>query len=103
MYPFHNYDDDHVDSPELKKFANFKDHKFASMQGTYLANIKKDIVPYNGATVNSIKTSIYSSYGDVVDAIDNKASITVFDGNCYIMPFEYTSLYKGGWSDKSLF
>lgn len=95
MYNFHQYENILDDSNVLKRFGNYKDHKYASIQGTYLANIKKNTTPYNGSSVTSIETSIYCSYGDVVDIKDGNTSITVFDGNSYIMPFEYTSLYKG--------
>lgn len=93
MFNFHKYETSKNDI--LKQFGNYKDHEAASIQGTYLTNIKKDTTPYNGSTLASIETSIYCSYGDIVDVKDETSSVTVFDGNCYIMPFEYTSMYKG--------
>lgn len=93
MFNFHKYETSKSDI--LKQFGNYKDHEAASIQGTYLTNIKKDTTPYNGSTLASIETSIYCSYGDIVDVKDETSSVTVFDGNCYIMPFEYTSMYKG--------
>lgn len=59
------------------------------IMGTYLCNIKKTSAPYGGDP----RYSTYRSYGnyfhkDVVNVVD------IYDGDCFIMPFEYVSCHK---------
>ena len=66
-----------------------------SVFGTYLCNIVKSSVPYGGGTQTAIDNSIYYSYSDIFKY--NKGSVNkvnIFDGDVFILPFEYTSLHK---------
>lgn len=72
-----------------------------SIAGTYISNIRKQTVPYGGQSWQSIQNSKYYSSGDIFKVIRdngvmNKKSNSpiVFNGDCYIVPFEYTSLHK---------
>lgn len=60
--------------------------------GTYLCNIKKDAVPYGGSDISSKQTSVYYSYGNYFDA--ETTNPVIFDGDCFIVPFEYVSMHK---------
>lgn len=63
-----------------------------SISGTYLCNLRRITIPYGGYDYQSRLTNIYHSYGNVFsEASINKA---VFDGDCFIMPFEYISMHK---------
>lgn len=71
-----------------------------SISGTYITNIRKQTTPYGGYGWDSIQNTKYYSTGDsfVVTRdsngnLENNKNI-VFSGDCYIVPFEYTSLYK---------
>ena len=64
------------------------------MFGAVLCNIrKKNVVPYGGTSYNSILSTVYNSYGNTNPA--DRATITVFDGDCNIIDFEY--LYYRKW------
>lgn len=71
-----------------------------SISGTYLTNMRKQTTPYGGYSWDSIQNTKYYSTGDsfVVKRDTNGNLINnrnaVFSGDCYIVPFEYTSLYK---------
>ena len=60
--------------------------------GTYLCNIKHKVTPYGGTSTTAIENSTYRSFGDLFDA--SQTTCTVFDGDCYILPFEYVSQHK---------
>lgn len=60
--------------------------------GTLLCNIRKSTVPYGGTSTASVKLQNYRSFGDYANV--NTGTINVFDGDTYIMPFEYCSLHK---------
>ena len=63
-----------------------------SISGTYLCNLRKVTIPYGGYDYQSRLTNTYYSYGDIFyDTAVNKA---VFDGDCFIMPFDYVSMHK---------
>lgn len=61
----------------------------APMFGTYLCNIKK-----NGTPKGDPKYSTYRSYGNYSIVKTSQNEIEVFDGDCFIQPFEYISLHK---------
>lgn len=63
-----------------------------SIAGTYLCNIRQQTRPYGGDDYMSRTVNTYSSHG-YYRTVD-KSSIPVFDGDCVIMPFEYTSMHK---------
>lgn len=71
-----------------------------SISGTYLTNMRKQTTPYGGYSWDAIQNTKYYSTGDsFVVTRDSNGQITnnkniVFSGDCYIVPFEYTSLYK---------
>lgn len=58
------------------------------VMGTFLCNIKQAGGGYNG----DAKYSIYRSYGNYFDKDTTNAD--VFDGDCFIQPFEYVSQHK---------
>lgn len=57
-----------------------------TIMGTFLCNIKQSITGYN----TDPKYSTYRSYGNYF----NTAVANVFDGDCFIQPFEYISQHK---------
>lgn len=61
--------------------------------GTFLCNIKHNVegAMYGGSSEHAKETSIYRSYGDYFKVGD---PTFVFDGDCFIMPFEYISQHK---------
>lgn len=66
-----------------------------SIMGTYLCNIRKSVLPYNGYDKTSRETNIYYSYGNYYTTnygVDN--STIIFDGDCFIQPFEYIAKHK---------
>lgn len=71
-----------------------------SIAGTYISNIRKQTIPYGGYSWEAIENTKYYSSGDtsvVLRTTEGKIinqSLFVFNGDCYIVPFEYTSLYK---------
>lgn len=66
-----------------------------SKLGTYLCNLKHDIVPYGGYTYLDRSLNTYYSYGDYVIVKENQDKISYsFNGDCYLMPFEYISAHK---------
>lgn len=70
-----------------------------SMLGTFLCNIRQNVIPYGGYTYQDRQLSNYYSYGDYFIATDdaytsNGQKVPVFDGDCFIEPFEYVSMHK---------
>lgn len=62
--------------------------------GTVLSNIRKSVTPYNGCSKQHRDTNVYYSYGDYTKKTEGGNTTTVFDGDCYIEPFEYISQHK---------
>lgn len=62
------------------------------MFGTYLCNLRKNVVPYGGSADESKKLSTYFSYGCY--SVADNSTIDVFCGDCFVQPFEYVSLHK---------
>ena len=73
----------------------FPPNPTTSCLGTYLCNIRQSVVPYGGSDEKSIELSTYTSYGDYFSS--NKHTVAVFDGDCFIEPFEYVSQHKAHW------
>lgn len=73
---------------QLQQERIFRD----SALGTYLCNLRKTASPYGGSDFESRRLNIYFSYGDMFDA--NNGTSTVFDGDCFILPFDYVSMHK---------
>ena len=74
---------DHTEYPIFNK----------SRFGTFLCNIVRDVIPYGGYDKVSKDNSVYYSYADIKKFANND-KITVFNGDTYIGPFEYTSAHK---------
>ena len=62
-----------------------------SIAGTYLCNIRQNVVPYGGYDKTSRSLNSYYSYGDIYNGNENAE---VFDGDCIIFPMEYVSMHK---------
>lgn len=60
--------------------------------GTYLTNLRQQIAPYGGASFTNRLTNVYYGDGDYFDATNSWN--TVFDGDCHVETFEYTSMHK---------
>ena len=71
-----------------------------SALGTYLCNIKHNVFPYGGSSYTDRQLSNYYSYGDYhIIGKTSSQQISVFDGDCFIEPLEYTSMHK--WYSKT--
>lgn len=77
-----------LDASKSKHASTFKD----SIGGTYLCNITQSVIPYEGADNTTISLSNYYSYGDYFDSSVDTAN--VFDGDTFILPFDYVSMHK---------
>lgn len=64
-----------------------------SILGTYLCNIRKEVVPYGGYDFATRNLNAYYSDGDYF-LNDGKEWNCVFNGDVYIGAFEYTSMHK---------
>ena len=84
----------YVDYAETQKEGEDGVHEIFrnSVAGTYLCNIRKRTTPYGGYTNADRLLNTYVSYGDV--QYDMNKPLMVFDGDCYIDVFEYTSCHK---------
>lgn len=72
--------------------SSYVDRFRNSVAGTYLCNIRKETIPYGGYTNADRNLNTYVSFGDV--QYDTKNPLYVFDGDCFIDVFEYTSCHK---------
>lgn len=61
------------------------------MLGTFICNLRHDVIPYGGSDYTSRKLNTYYSYGDYFTSTGNN---DVFDGDTYILPMEYVSMHK---------
>lgn len=64
----------------------------SSISGTFLCNLRQSTVPYGGYTYSARCLNQYVSFGDIRQS--SVKQIDVFDGDCYIQPFEYQSCHK---------
>lgn len=62
-----------------------------SIVGTYLCNLRHSVIPYGGSSNKAKSLNTYTSYGDYFDATGTNV---IFDGDCFIQPFEYVSMHK---------
>jgi len=62
--------------------------------GTFICNLQRQVIPYNGISDLSIRNSSYYSYGDFFNKEDEDNIAVVFDGDTFIMPFEYLHCRK---------
>ena len=63
-----------------------------TMLGTYLTNLRQQITPYGGYSFINRLTNIYYGDGNYFESKNDWN--TVFDGDCHIETFEYTSMHK---------
>lgn len=63
-----------------------------TLLGTYLTNLRQKITPYGGYSFTNRLTNIY--YGDGNYFQSKNEWNTVFDGDCHVETFEYTSMHK---------
>lgn len=63
-----------------------------TLLGTYLTNLRQQTTPYSGYSFTNRLTNIYYGDGNYFESI-NKWN-TVFDGDCHVETFEYTSMHK---------
>lgn len=79
---------DYIKSKSGKKVPIYR----SSIDGTFLCNLRQSTVPYGGYTYSARCLNQYVSFGDIRQS--NVKQIDVFDGDCYIQPFEYQSCHK---------
>lgn len=63
-----------------------------TLLGTYLTNLRQQTTPYGGHSFTNRLTNIYYGDGNYFES-ENKWN-TVFDGDCHVETFEYTSMHK---------
>ena len=63
-----------------------------TLLGTYLTNLRQQTTPYGGYSFSNRLTNIY--YGDGNYFESKNEWNTVFDGDCHVETFEYTSMHK---------
>ena len=63
-----------------------------TLLGTHLTNLRQQITPYGGYSFTNRLTNIY--YGDGNYFESKNEWNTVFDGDCHVETFEYTSMHK---------
>ena len=63
-----------------------------TLLGTYLTNLRQQITPYGGYSFANRLTNIYYGDGNYFESEDKWN--TVFDGDCHVETFEYTSMHK---------
>lgn len=63
-----------------------------TLLGTYLTNLRQQTTPYGGYSFADRLTNIYYGDGNYLES-ENKWN-TVFDGDCHVETFEYTSMHK---------
>ena len=65
-----------------------------SLVGTFLCNLRKNVIPYGGYSAVDRSLNTYCSYGNYFKKDDTSTKHVIFDGDCYIQPFEYVSMHK---------
>lgn len=63
-----------------------------TLLGTYLTNLRQQTTPYGGYSFTNRLTNIYYGDGNYFES-KNKWN-TIFDGDCHVETFEYTSMHK---------
>lgn len=62
--------------------------------GTYLCNIQHAPVMYAGETEQEKQYDVYYGFGNYVSLNGTSATNRVFDGDTYILPYEFVSMFK---------
>lgn len=75
------------------EYAKYNGIVKPSMLGTYLCNFRQETTPYGGYSFINRLTNTYYGDGDYYDAKEN-GWIDVYNGDCNIELFEYTSMHK---------
>lgn len=63
-----------------------------TLLGTYLTNLRQQITPYGGYSFIDRLTNVYYGDGNYFESTNDWN--TVFDGDCHVETFEYTSMHK---------
>lgn len=63
-----------------------------TLLGTFLTNLRQQITPYGGYTFTNRLTNVYYGDGNYFESKNDWN--TVFDGDCHVETFEYTSMHK---------
>lgn len=63
-----------------------------TLLGTFLTNLRQQITPYGGYSFTNRLTNIYYGDGNYFES-EGKWN-TIFDGDCHVETFEYTSMHK---------
>lgn len=90
-----NYYDSLIWSYQSKSIDNIFEPKKVirpTLLGTYLTNLRQQTTPYGGYSFTNRLTNIYYGDGNYFES-ENKWN-TVFDGDCHVETFEYTSMHK---------
>lgn len=82
---------DHTKIGEISKFG-IPTILRPTLLGTYLTNLRQQITPYGGYSFTNRLTNIYYGDGNYFQSKDKWN--TVFDGDCHVETFEYTSMHK---------
>lgn len=85
------YDSFKQEAPQTEPSEIFKIIR-PTLLGTYLTNLRQQITPYGGYSFTNRLTNIYYGDGNYFES-KNKWN-TVFDGDCHVETFEYTSMHK---------
>ena len=81
-----DYQTDHTEIGDIYKIIR------PTLLGTYLTNLRQQTTPYGGYSFTNRLTNIY--YGDGNYFQSKNEWNTVFDGDCHVETFEYTSMHK---------
>lgn len=100
IYPTNGnyYDDMSVDSRDWISTTidnipvNMRDIIRPTLLGTFLANLRQQVAPYGGASFTNRLTNVYYGDGDYFESTNDWNA--VFDGDCHVETFEYTSMHK---------
>lgn len=71
----------------------------SSIAGTYLCNLRQNIIPYGGYQYTSRISNTYVSCGNYYKDDQKGNTKIIFNGDCYIQPFEYVSAHKYYYKD----
>lgn len=90
-----DYQTDNTEVGEIYKIVR------PTLLGTYLTNLRQQITPYGGYSFTNRLTNIYYGDGNYFESKDKWN--TVFDGDCHVETFEYTSMHKvyGAYKEKN--
>lgn len=77
---------DHTEIGEIFKIVR------PTLLGTYLTNLRQQITPYGGCSFTNRLTNVYYGDGNYFESTNDWN--TVFDGDCHVETFEYTSMHK---------